>query len=375
MIRISAPGRTEVGGNHTDHQKGCVLAAAVNLDVRLDVEKTDDLIVTLQTDKFGEIKVDLSSLDPIQNDSGSVALIRGVASYLSKKQYQIGGFKGVLSSDVLVGSGLSSSAAFENVIGGAFSFLFNDGKIDLMEIAKAGQFAENKHLLKGSGLMDQSASAFGGFVSIDFSNIDSPKIERLNFDFNSVGFSLCITDTKGSHAGLDKAYSSMPGEMKAVANFFGKEVLSEVDEDEFFDNIATLRVNTSDRSVLRAAHFFEETKRAVNEAKALQQNNFEHFLELIRESGQSSLAYLQNVWNTTDEQGVTIGLMLSEKVLRPTNQKPVGAWRVHGGGLAGTIQAFVPDDMVSLYQSTLDATFGNNSCRVLKIQESGLICN
>ncbi|MDR0950402.1 MAG: hypothetical protein LBM13_02010, partial [Candidatus Ancillula sp.] len=382
-VLISAPGRTEVGGNHTDHQHGNVLAAAVNLDVLGFVEKTDDNIITVNSEGFGETEIILGqnfeNLEPYYDEDDTASQIRGVAAALKNWGYNIGGFKAHVTSDVLGGSGLSSSAAFENFIAQSLNELYNDDKIAAPVLARAGQYSENKFMQKPSGLMDQTASAVGGFVQIDFKDPSQAKINPVQFDLDSVGYSLCITDTKGSHAGLTEAYAAMPNEMKEVAKFFDKEVLRDVDEKEFWVNLSRIReslkrsnVKNVDRAILRAAHYFRDNEIAVAEAEALADNNFDLFLNLINESGRSSILRLQNIYIDPKEENVALALALSEHVLE-TDGKTCGAWRVHGGGLAGTIQAFVPENKLDEYCSTLNNVFGEGSCMVLKIRKYGAI--
>ncbi|GHU33168.1 galactokinase [Betaproteobacteria bacterium] len=364
---FSAPGRTEVGGNHTDHQQGNVLASAINLDIICVAKTTDGNNVNFRSEGFNQEILDLSELEPHENDSQSSALIRGVAAYFKASGYKVGGFNSYLTSDVLVGSGLSSSAAFEVVIGQVFNHLYNDGKVSNVRIAQAGQFAENMYLNKPSGLMDQSASSVGGFVQIDFADQDNPKFDFVQFDLARHGYSLCIVDTKSSHANLTEQYASMPEEMKLVAKYFGKKDLHAVDENELYGRLHLLKGKVPDRAILRAMHFFADNKRAVAEAAALKVDNFDEFLRLVRESGHSSFEYLQNVYYNPLEQNLSIALGLSQHILGPVN----GAWRVHGGGLAGTIQAFVPDAVLSVYRTALEKLFGKGSCYVLGIRATG----
>ena len=339
-IRIySAPGRTEIGGNHTDHQHGEVLAASINRDAIAVVKKTSDGIVRIISGNCKLKHIDTSDLSLQENEKGKTpALIRGVLAYLKDNNYTLGGFDAYITSDVLIGAGLSSSAAFETLIGTVVSGLYNDMKIDPVTIAKAGQFAENVYFGKPCGLMDQMACSVGNMVHIDFKYPENPEVERIEFDFTKTGYSLCITDTKGSHSNLTADYAAVPSEMKAVAAALGHDVLRPVTLEDILSNISGLREKAGDRAVLRAIHFVEETKRAGKEAKALQDGDLWEFLKLVKESGNSSSKYLQNIYSNSDvtHQNVSVALAVSESVL--TNEE---VCRVHGGGFAGTIQAFV----------------------------------
>ncbi|GHS89590.1 galactokinase [Synergistales bacterium] len=364
---FSAPGRTEVGGNHTDHQQGNVLASAIDLDIICVAKTAKKNTVSFLSEGFNQEILDLSKLDPRDTDAQSSALIRGVAAFFTANGHKIGGFSSYLTSDVLVGSGLSSSAAFEVVIGQVFNHFYNDGKVSNVFIAQAGQFAENIYLNKPSGLMDQSASSVGGFVQIDFADPEIPKFDAVQFDLARHGYSLCIVDTKGSHVNLTEQYASMPVEMKLVAKYFGKKVLSEVNENELYGSLHLLKGKVPDRAILRAMHYFADNRRAVAEAAALKVDNFDEFLKLVRESGHSSFEYLQNVYYNPLEQNLSIALGLSQHILEPVN----GAWRVHGGGLAGTIQAFVPNAVLEVYRTALEKLFGKGSCHVLGVRAVG----
>ena len=365
----SAPGRSEVGGNHTDHQRGQVLACGLNLDVIAIVSKTDDNIIKIVSDDYNikDINVnDLSKKDSEENTSES--LIRGVAKRLKDEGYKVGGFKTFMTSDVLRGSGMSSSAAFEVAIGTIISGLYNNMEISPVFIAQASQYAENVYFGKPSGLMDQMASSVGSLVNIDFKDTKNPVIRKVDVDFAKFSHSLCIVDTKGSHADLTPEYAAVPIDMKKVAAYFGKEVLREVDEDEFYANISDIREKVGDRPVVRAMHFFFDHNTVTKEVNALEAGDFEEFKKHISASGNSSFKYLQNVYPASDvaNQGLSVGLGVSERILAGK-----GAVRVHGGGFAGTIQAFVPNDMVSEYREEMDKLFGEGSCHVLKVRKYG----
>lgn len=365
---FSAPGRTEVGGNHTDHQQGRVLAASVNMDIVASVCKGEDTIEFV-SESFNIQPVSLDDLTIKENEKNtSEALIRGIAARFKELGYKIGGFKAYSNSQVLPGSGISSSAAFETLIGTILSELYNDGKVSAVEIAQIGQYAENVYFQKPCGLMDQMACSVGGFIAIDFKDKENPKVEQVDFDFASCNHGLCLVDTKGDHADLSEEYGLMPKEMKEVAHVFNQEVMSQVCMDEFLERIDEVRKKTSDRAVLRAYHFLNETERVLKEVDALKQNDIESFKKLIIESGKSSWMYLQNVSSTLRpfNQELAIALAISEQLLQNK-----GAWRVHGGGLAGTIQAFVPNEMLEEYKEKMEQLFGKGSCHVLSVRSVG----
>ena len=364
----SAPGRSEVGGNHTDHQHGCVLAAAVNLDAIAVVGRVDNKIKVL-SDDFDIAPINLEDLEIKKAEEGtSEALIRGVCARLKELGYNVGGFNAFITSDVLMGAGLSSSAAFETIIGTIISGLYNDMTIDPVVIAQVGQYAENVYFGKPCGLMDQCASSVGSLINIDFNDVAKPIVNKVDVDFSKFGHSLCIVDTKGSHADLTDEYAAIPMDMKKVANYFGKEFLREVDEEDFFNDIAGARKACQDRAVLRAIHLFEENKRVDQEVKALNNSDFETFKKVVKESGDSSYKFLQNVYANCDvqNQSVSIGLAMSEKIIGRN-----GVCRVHGGGFAGTIQAFVKDEFVTAYKTEIERVFGKGSCHVLKVRKYG----
>ena len=365
----SAPGRTEIGGNHTDHQHGEVLAASINRDAIAIVRKTDNGTVRLKSDNYSTNTIDVSDLAVRQDETGTTpALIRGILQALSSQGYKIGGFDAYVTSDVLVGAGISSSAAFETLVGTIVSGLYNDMKIDPVTIAKAGQYAENVYFGKPCGLMDQMACSVGNMVHIDFKYPDNPEVERIEFDFSKTGYCLCITNTRGSHSNLTDEYAAVPAEMKKVAELLGHEVLRPVSLDDILKNISMLREKAGDRAVLRAIHFVEESKRANQEAEALQHGDLWEFLKLVKESGNSSFKYLQNIYTNSDvtTQNVSIALAVSDSIL--TNEE---ASRVHGGGFAGTIQAFVKNDHAEKYREVMDSVFGEGSCDILKIRKYG----
>ena len=365
----SAPGRSEVGGNHTDHQYGKVIATSINLDAIAVVAKREDDMIDLKSEGYDRISVSLTDLSPEKAQEGTTkALIEGVAAKLKDEGYKIGGFEAYVTSDVLNGAGMSSSAAFEVLIGNIISGLYNDMQISPVLLAQTGQYAENVYFGKPCGLMDQMASAVGGLINIDFEDPKEPKIKKVNVDFEEYGHSLCIVDTKGSHADLTDDYAAIPEEMRKVAEFFDKKVLREVDKDTFYLNLPKIREILGDRAVLRAMHLFEENKRVDEQVKALEDGDFDTFKKLIKESGDSSFKYLQNVYSSHDltNQSVSIGLAMSDISLGDK-----GVSRVHGGGFAGTIQAFVPNDIVGMYKKNMEHVFGEGACHVLKVRPYG----
>ncbi|MCD8005994.1 MAG: galactokinase [Oscillospiraceae bacterium] len=366
---FSAPGRTEICGNHTDHNRGRVVAAAVNLDVFAAVKPQTDGVITIKSEGFPIDTVDTRNLDVHESEKNtSASLIRGVCMGLKNHGYKIGGFTAYTHSNVLKGSGLSSSAAFEVLIVTILSHLYNDGKVSDIEAAQIAQYAENVYFGKPSGLMDQMASSVGGVVGIDFEDLENPVVKALKLDLGKYGYSVCIVDTKGNHAHMTPEYAAVPAEMKAVAGMLGKEVLRELTIDDILDNLPALRKTLGDRAVLRSLHFFDENERVDELVKSLETGDFDKFLSVIKASGNSSYKYLQNVYASSvpTEQGVSLGLYMSEKLLSGK-----GATRVHGGGFAGTIQAFVPDDMLESYKTGMEKIFGEGSCYALKIRPVG----
>lgn len=370
-IRIfSAPGRTEVGGNHTDHQRGHVLAASVNLDVIAVAAVNGSSVVHVKSEKYAMDTVDISDLHEKETEKNtSASLIRGISAAFGKLGYPVGGFDAYTTSDVLSGSGLSSSAAFEVLIGTIVNDLFCGAKESALKIAQIGQYAENRYFGKPCGLMDQAASAVGGFIAIDFKNADEPTVEKIEFDFAASGYALCIIDSRGDHADLTPDYAAVPQEMKAVAAYFGKEVLSEVEEETFYANIEGLRKTVGDRPVLRAIHFYGDDRRVLEEAAALKAGRFDRFKRLVLESGRSSYMYLQNVYSPAhvQEQGVSIVLALCQRLLDPVG----GAYRVHGGGFAGTVQTFVPVDFLPEFTFKMNTVLGEGSCHTLAVRPDG----
>ena len=366
---FSAPGRTEIGGNHTDHQHGRVLAAAVNLDMIAAVRVTDSGVIRILSKGYPMSTVSLDALTPVAAEVNTTpALIRGVAARFVELGCPVRGFDAYMESTVLPGSGLSSSAAYEVLIGNILNRFCCGGALSPVDIAKIGQYAENKFFGKPCGLMDQTASAVGGMVTIDFAQTDYPVIQPVEFDFASCGHALCIIDTRASHADLTDEYAAIPGELKKICAHFGKNVLREIDEADFYAAIPALRQECGDRAVLRAIHFYADNARVPKQVEALRQGDFDKFLALVTESGHSSYMYLQNVTPAgyVEHQDVAVTLALCEKYLQGR-----GAYRVHGGGFAGTVQAFVPFDLLDSFRSGIDAVLGAGACHVLSIRPQG----
>ena len=366
----SAPGRSEIGGNHTDHQNGEVLAASVNLDAIAIVKPLDEPVVKVVSGNYPMITVDLNDLAKKDSEEGTtLALIKGVLAGVKERGGNVGGFQTYITSDVLIGAGLSSSAAFETVIGTITSGLYNDMKISAVDIAIIGQYAENYYFGKPCGLMDQMACSVGNLVHIDFADKKNPVIDPVSCDFAKYGYSLCITDTKGSHADLTDDYAAVPAEMRAAAAVLGQELLHGVTMEQLLENSAEIRAKAGDRAYLRAIHFVNENVRVQQEVAALRAEDFEGFLKVVKASGDSSYKFLQNVYTSHDvqHQNVSIALAVSETVLGSDK----GVCRVHGGGFAGTIQAFVKNDAVVEYKATMDKVFGKDACNVLKIRKYG----
>lgn len=365
---FSAPGRTELGGNHTDHQRGLVLAAAVTLDTTAAAAENDDSCIRVISEGFAPVMVRLDELavHPEERNT-TAALVRGVAAGFMRRGHNVRGFDAYVVSDVLPGSGLSSSAAFEVLIGTVINVI-SGCALSPAQVARIGQYAENEYFGKPSGLMDQTASAVGGIVAIDFADPGSPVITPVEFDFAGCGHALCIIDSGANHTELTGEYAAIPNELKAVCRVFGREYLREVDEREFYARITEVRRTAGDRAVLRAAHVFNENKLCAEEKSALDRGDFERFLRLVTESGRSSWMYLQNVIpiGSTARQELAFALLLCERLLGGR-----GAFRVHGGGFAGTVQAFVPEDMLYEFHMGIDTVLGKGSCHVLSIRRNG----
>ena len=369
VYHFSAPGRTEICGNHTDHQHGCVLAAAVNLETVATVWPEDSSLIRLQSDGYPMITVDLNDLTPREDEKNSTAaLIRGVADAFVRRGAKLSGFRARLHSTVLPGSGLSSSAAFEVLMGTIFNELFFDKKLSAMEIAQIGQYAENVYFGKPCGLMDQMASSVGGMVYMDFADPRQPVVEKIDFDFQAAGYDLCIIDSGADHADLTGEYAAITRELKELCGFFRKDYLRQIPETEFMAALPQLREAVSDRAILRAMHIYRENQRVMALRDALKEKDLPTFLRLITQSGHSSWMYLQNIYpaGAVQKQPVAIALGLCDSLLRGE-----GAYRVHGGGFAGTVQAFVPHHMLHGFKEAVEAALGEGSCHVLNIRPYG----
>ena len=369
----SVAGRSELSGNHTDHNHGCVVAASIDLDIIAVASKRDDSVIAIKSEGFPEDVVDFSAYNaPIESKFGSSeSIIAGMVQGFLKDGYAVGGFDAYTTSNVLKGSGLSSSAAFEDMVGNILSHMYNDGKVDNVEIAKLAQYSENVFFGKPCGLMDQVACAVGGIVAIDFADPKAPVINKVDFDISAAGYNLCIVNTGGNHADLTDDYASVPAEMKSVAAYFGKSVLREVDEAEFYASISALRESVGDRAILRALHFFGENKRVAAQKAALDSGDLDAYFAQVIASGKSSFCYLQNVYTTKNlkEQGLSLALCLAEGYLADKR----AAYRVHGGGFAGTIQAYVPMADVDGFRALMDGVFGEGKCIVLRIRPEGAV--
>lgn len=371
---FSSPGRTEISGNHTDHNNGKVLGGSINLDCIAAATNNGSNIVNIVSESFSQkFKIDINDIAPGIEKAGTTELLKGILAGFKERKADIGGFDAYITSNVISSAGVSSSAAFETLICQIINTLFNDGKLSKTDYAYIGKYAENRYWDKASGLLDQMCCAYGGLISIDFKNPDMPKVNEIDFDFGAAKHDLIIVQTGRGHADLSADYSSIPAEMKKVAEYFNKKTLSEVDEKEFYNNLPKLREYAGDRAVLRSIHFFDENKRVENEVKALINNDFDTFLKNITDSGNSSWKYLQNVYTNAapNEQGITVALVLSERFLK---EKNVGATRVHGGGFAGVIMAMVPEKYSDEYVAYMDKFLGEGSSYKMKIRPYGSVC-
>ena len=366
---FSGPGRTEIGGNHTDHQQGHVLCGSVDLDMLACAAPNGKNVIRVQSEGYPALEISLDNLDPREEEKNtSAALVRGVASMVRELGHPLSGFDAYATSTVLSGSGLSSSAAYEVLVGNILNHFFCGGKLDAITIAKIGQYAENFHFGKLSGLMDQMGSSVGGAVAIDFADQIDPVVTPVSYDFTRSGHALCIVDTGSDHSDLTEDYSDITREMRAVAAHFGKNVLREVPEADFRASLPVLRKEYGDRAVLRALHFYDDDRRAVQEAQALEAGDFDRFLALVNASGLSSALHLQNTWSIANprQQAIPVCLAVGTELLEGT-----GAIRVHGGGFAGTIQAFVPNDKLERFKTGMEALVGEGKCHVLHIRPQG----
>lgn len=369
----SVAGRSELSGNHTDHNHGCVIAASIDLDIIAVASPSAGSVIRVKSEGFPEDVVDFgvyNAPNPARYEK-SDSLIAGMVAGFRKEGLAVGGFDAYTTSNVLKGSGISSSAAFEDMIGNILNYVYNDGKVSNVEIAKLAQYAENRFFGKPCGLMDQMACAVGGIIAIDFRDPSAPVIEQTDFDLSTAGYNLCIVNTGGNHADLTGDYASVPAEMKSVAAYFGKEVLRDTDENAVLAAIPALREKVGDRAILRALHFFAENRRVAAQKAALKAGDLDTFLANVIASGRSSFCYLQNVYTTKNvsEQGLSLALCLAERVLSGKR----AAWRVHGGGFAGTIQAFVPTEDVAEFRAVMDAAFGEGRCMVLRVRPEGAL--
>ncbi len=372
---VSVGGRSEISGNHTDHNRGKVVAASVGLPVMAVVSPREDGIIRLKSEGFEEDRLSVSEVGEADPDNyfKSKSLIEGTVKAFLDRGLSVGGFDAYTVSDVLKGSGLSSSAAFEVIVGKILSVLYNEDSVTAIDLAKIAQFAENVYFGKPCGLMDQAACAVGGLITVDFENSDSPVVEKLDFSPTAAGYSLCIVDTGGCHADLNDEYASVPREMKSVAEFLGKEVLRQTSFEEILRNIYAIREKCGDRAVLRAIHFFEENERVDRIVSACREGDIDSFLENITDSGNSSFKYLQNLYppKAPSEQGLSLALALTERFISENSNK--GACRVHGGGFAGTVQAFIPTEFTEIYKEYMEKIFGIGTCYVLNIRQDGAV--
>lgn len=366
---FSAPGRTEIGGNHTDHQHGCVLCGSVDLDMLACAAPNGENVVRIHSEGYPPVEISLEDLSlRTEERNSSAALVRGTAAGLREKGYALSGFDACVTSTVLSGSGLSSSAAFEVLTGNIFNSFCCRGRLEPAEIAKIGQYAENVYFGKPCGLMDQMGSAVGGAVAIDFKDPAAPVVKRAGYDFSRSGHVLCIVDSGSCHDDLTSDYAAIPQEMGSVAAYFGKEVLRDVPEADFREALPVLRERCGDRAVLRAIHFYDDNRCAALEAEALEAGDFNRFLRLVNQSGLSSWLHLQNTWpiGDTRRQAVPLALTLSAELLEGE-----GASRVHGGGFAGTIQAFVPEGRLERFRNGMEAVLGPGMCHIIHIRPRG----
>lgn len=374
ILLFSSPGRSEISGNHTDHNHGKVLGASINLDCIAAVAKNSSNSINIISETFNQkFSISLDKLEASDKKAGTIDLVKGIVKAFLDRGYNLGGFDAYISSNVIASAGVSSSAAFETLICQIINTLFNDGKIDVVTYAHISKYAENVYWDKQSGLLDQMCCAYGGLINIDFANPNEPQIKKVNFDFASTDFSLIIVQTGRGHADLSADYSSIPAEMKSVAAYFGKDVLVEVNENEFYEHLSDIRKITGDRAILRAIHFFDENKRVDAIVRACEQDDFDTFFELIRESGNSSWKYLQNCYTNAapEEQGITLSLALTEKFIK---EHKSGTCRVHGGGFAGVIMAILPNSLVDAYVKNIEKLQGEGAAHIMSIRPLGSIC-
>ncbi len=369
LALFSAPGRTEIGGNHTDHQHGRVLAASVDMDMISAAQVTEDSLIRVKSEGYPMCEISLNELEPVEAEKNTTAsLIRGVAAGFARMGCKLKGFQAVVKSNVLPGSGISSSAAFEVLIGNIINSLFFDDQADAVRIAQIGQYAENVFFGKPSGLMDQTASSVGNMLTIDFEDTAKPVVRRLNVEFDKTGLALCIINSGADHADLTDEYAAIPIELKKICRLMGKEVLREIPKEEFLRRLPEIRPQVGDRAILRALHFYDDNDRVPRQAEALESGDIDGFLKLVKESGYSSWMYLQNITpcGAKEHQEMGVALAMCSQLLGER-----GAFRVHGGGFAGTCQAFVPTDMLEQFRNEIDRVLGEGSCHVLSIRGIG----
>lgn len=374
MLMFTSPGRTEISGNHTDHNHGKVLAGSINLDCVGVAAKNDSNIVNIVSETFNQkFSIDLADLSPSSKMAGTVDLVKGLLKGFEEKGYAVGGFDAYITSNVISAAGVSSSAAFEMLLCSMLNVFFNDNKMDVVAYAHVGKYSENHYWNKSSGLLDQMACAVGGLITIDFYDPKNPVVEQIPFDFSSQNHSLIIVNTGKGHADLSADYSSVPNEMKKVAEYFGKEVCAQVKEEDVIANLSKIREYAGDRSVMRALHFFEENKRVEAEVAALKENRFDDFLAGITASGNSSWKWLQNCYTNSNvqEQGISVALALTEMFIE---EKGRGACRIHGGGFAGVIMAMLPNDLVDEYIEYIEKALGKGNAYKMSIRPYGAIC-
>lgn len=374
IFLFSSPGRTEISGNHTDHNYGKVLAGSINLDCVGVAAKNNSRKVSIVSETYNQsFVIDLDDLNPSEKKAGTIDLVKGLLKGFLEKGYEIGGFNAYVTSNVISAAGVSSSASFEMLICSILNTFFNHGTMDVVAYSHIGKYSENVYWDKASGLLDQMACAVGGLITIDFKNPEAPVVEKIDFDFSSQNHSLIIVNTGKGHADLSADYSSVPAEMKKVAQFFGREVCAQITEEEVISHLQEVREYAGDRSVLRALHFFEENKRVEAEVLALKENRFEDFLKNITASGNSSWKWLQNCFTNSSfqEQGITVALALTELFIE---EKKRGACRVHGGGFAGVIMAMLPKDIVEEYIAYIEKALGEGSAYPMSIRPYGAVC-
>ncbi len=374
ILLFTSAGRTEICGNHTDHNHGKVLAASINLDCVAAAGLNSSSKVRIISETFNQdFEIDLNDLEPSKRHAGTVDLTKGIIKAFIDSGYQVGGFNAYVTSNVIASAGVSSSASYEMLVCSMLNELFNDGRIDVVAFAHMGKYSENVYWNKASGLMDQMACAVGGLIALDFNDPSDPEVKRIDFDFSKTGYAMIMVQTGKGHADLSEEYSSIPNEMKSVAAYFGKEALSECSEEALIEDIRAVREKCGDRAVMRAFHFFEENKKVDGAVAALDAGDFEKALSYVEASGNSSWKYLQNTYITgaVQEQGIPVALALTEIFIKKIGR---GACRVNGGGFAGVIQAFIPDEQAEEYAAYMDKALGEGSAHIMRIRPVGAAC-